>query len=494
MSSKLKKKKFKMPTSFTTLLILTALVSVLTFIIPAGQYEYVNGTPVAGTYKLVESNQQGIWDILQAPIKGFKGATDIILFILVLGGCLGVIFETKAIDAALAKVVIKLKGREKILIPILMTIFAIGGTTYGMSEETIAFYPIILPILLAAGYDVVTGVMIVFLGAGVGIAGGIVNPFSVGIGANLAEISLGDGILCRAILFVLFLLFAIAYVMHYSEKVRKNPENSIVYDLRDITNAPFDKNINENVPQFDSTRKKVILIFAFIFFIMILSIIPWGSKFGVHIFENLDKALHSVPILGVLIGHTIPIGDWYFSEMTMLFFIGTIIIGKISKYDEKKIVDLFLAGSKDLLSVALILGVAKGLSIIMTEGMIIDTILNFGESLLLNLKAEIFPAIAYILYIPASLLIPSSSGLQTATIPILAPLSDFIGIGREYIVMACQAGSETMNFISPTQAVLMGALTLTNIPYERWLKHILPFFIGIITITVVVLTVSSIIL
>lgn len=490
----MKRKKFKMPTAFTTLLILTVIVAVLTFVIPAGQYEYKDGMPVSGTYQVVESHPQGIWDVLHAPVEGFKGAIDVILFVLVLGGCLGVIFETKAIDAALSKVTVKLKGREKILIPILMTICAIGGTTYGMAEETIAFYPIILPILLAAGYDVVTGVMIVFLGAGVGIAGGIVNPFSVGIGSNLAGISLGDGIVCRIILFVFYLIFAIVFVMHYGEKVRKNPEKSIVHDIRHLTDAPFQKEMGDNVPEFDKKRKKVISVFGIMFLLMILAIIPWGSKFNIHIFENIHEFLLDIPVIGAILGHTTAFGDWYFTEMTMLFLVGAIIIGKIYKYNEKQIVNLFVAGAKDILSVALVLGVAKGLSVVMTNGMIIDTVLHFGESILTHLQAEVFPAISYLLYIPASLLIPSSSGLQTATIPILAPLSDFIGIGREFVVMACQAGAETMNFISPTQAVLIGALTLTNIPYERWLKHILPFFVGIILITISVLTLGSIFL
>ena len=163
MKKRKKCKKFKMPTSFTTIIILTIAVAVLTFIIPAGQYEYKEGMPVAGTYQVVTSNPQGLWDILKAPIEGFRGAIDIILFVLVLGGCLGVLFETKAIDAALSKVVVKSKGREKMLIPIVMGICAIGGTTYGMAEETIAFYPILIPVLLTAGYDVVTGIMVVFL-------------------------------------------------------------------------------------------------------------------------------------------------------------------------------------------------------------------------------------------------------------------------------------------------------------------------------------------
>ena len=204
------KKKFQLPTAFTTLLIITVGIAFLTFIIPAGEYSYNDdGTPIVGTYEQVDSNPQGLWDIFSAPISGFFNAIDIIIFVLVLGGCLGIVFETKAIDAGLSKVVFSLKGREKLMIPILMTICAIGGATYGMAEETIAFYPIVVPILLLAGYDVVTAVMVIFLGAGIGVAGGITNPFSVGIASNLAGISIGDGIFHRLLLFslLLFLVF-----------------------------------------------------------------------------------------------------------------------------------------------------------------------------------------------------------------------------------------------------------------------------------------------
>lgn len=488
----MKKNKFKMPTSFTILLILTSIMAFLTFIIPAGQYTYKNGAPVAKTYKYVASNPQGIWDIFSAPIKGFSSAIEIIMFILVLGGCLGIIFETKAVDASLGQVVKKLKGKEKLIIPIIMIICAIGGTTYGMAEETIAFYPIILPILIAAGYDVVTGVMVIFLGAGVGISGGLINPFSVGIGSNLANISLGDGIFIRLALFISYLIFAITFTLRYAEKVRKNPKASIVYDIRHITNEKFMKTSDE-ILEFDRKRKQVIIVFGLMFAIMIIAIIPWSSKFDVHIFDNFNNMLLGLPVIGKILGHLVPFGDWYFSEMTTLFFIGSIIIGKIYGYKENKIVQFFVAGAKDLLGVALILGVAKGLTIIMQEGLIIDTILNYGENLLTKVENQgyLFPGLSYLLYIPMSLLIPSSSGLQTATIPILAPLADFIHIKREFIVMACQAGSETMNYISPTQAVLMGALALTNIPFDRWLKHIIPYFLGTILITVSILTISN---
>lgn len=488
-----KKSKLKMPTAFTTLIILTAIVAALTFLIPAGQYQYLDGKPIAGTYESVASNPQGLWDIAGASIEGFKGAIDIALFVIVLGGCLGIIFETKAIDAGLAKVVTKLKGREKIMIPAIMTLCAIGGTAYGMAEETIAFYPIVIPILLIAGYDVVTGVMVIFLGAGIGVTGGIINPFSVGVGSSLAGISLGDGIFIRILLFVLYLAFGIWFVMNYAEKVRKDPSKSIVADIKDLVEGPFSSDTSGDVIELTKKRRNVLIIFGSMFVLMIISIIPWSYKFGIEIFNNLHTMIMEIPFLGALLGNTLPLGDWYFKEMTMIFLIGGIIIGKAYNMKEDKIVKLFIDGAKDILSVALILGVAKGISVIMTDGKIIDTILFYGEGLLSNIQSTLFPAIAYILYIPMSFLIPSSSGLATATIPILAPLADFIGVGKEFIVMACQAGSQTMNFISPTQAVLMGALALVNIPYGRWLKHIIPFFLGIVGITVLVLTVGAMI-
>lgn len=243
MKKRKKCKKFKMPTSFTTIIILTIAVAVLTFIIPAGQYEYKEGMPVAGTYQVVTSNPQGLWDILKAPIEGFRGAIDIILFVLVLGGCLGVLFETKAIDAALSKVVVKSKGREKMLIPIVMGICAIGGTTYGMAEETIAFYPILIPVLLTAGYDVVTGIMVVFLGAGVGIVGGISNPFSVGIGSNIAGISLGDGILTRLVLFIACFIFAVFLLCVMRRRFERILQNLLFMIFEILQMRPLKKTI-----------------------------------------------------------------------------------------------------------------------------------------------------------------------------------------------------------------------------------------------------------
>ncbi|WP_300369578.1 hypothetical protein [Brachyspira sp.] len=487
-------KKFKMPTSITTLLVLLILVSIFTYIIPAGEYLYKNGTPISGSYKTVDSNPQGIWEIIAAPIEGFKSAIDIILFVLVLGGCLGVLFETKSIDAGLAAIIKKFNGREKFIIPLIMFLCSMGGSIYGMSEETISFYPIITPILLAAGYDVVTSVMVIFLGCGVGVAGAILNPFSVGIASGLAGISLADGIIVRLIAYLFYVIFAIVMTMRYAEKVKNDPSKSIVYDIRDKCEAPFKKISMDGDIEFTFRRKLVVGIFIGMFIIMIIGIIPWSSKFSISFFEDFDHKLKSIPYFGSLIGNTIPLGNWYFKEMSMLFFIGSIIIGFVYGMKEAHIVKSFMSGCKDILGVAITLAVAKSVSIIMQDGLIIGTILNFGENIIRTLDKTFFPAIIYLVYIPLSFVIPSSSGLATATIPIFAPVGEFVGVGKEFIVLAFSAGAESMNFISPTQAVLVGALALTNIPYQRWLKHVLPFFFGIIFITVVILTVSNILL
>ncbi|MDO5714077.1 MAG: YfcC family protein, partial [Tissierellia bacterium] len=317
-----KRKKFALPSSITTLLIITAVIAILTYFIPSGEYQYLNDQPVAGSYATVPSNPQGLWNILAAPIEGFKEAIEIILFVLVLGGTLGVLFDTKAIDAGLGKVVTSLKGKEKIMLPVILIICSIGGTTYGMAEETIAFYPIIMPILLAAGYDVITGIMVIFLGAGIGVAGGLINPFSVGIASNLAGISIADGLFVRFILYMAYLIFGLIFVMRYAGKVKEDPSKSIVYDIKNEVEAPFNKISQDDSVVFTKKRKAVLSIFGIMFFIMIVSIIPWNDKFNITIFQNFNEWIHALPVIGPIIGNVPALGDWYFKEMTILFFIG----------------------------------------------------------------------------------------------------------------------------------------------------------------------------
>lgn len=487
------KRKFQMPSSIAILLILTVVLAVLTYIIPAGEYTRVDRVPVAGTYQVTESNPQGVWDILAAPVAGFRGAIDIILFVFVLSGCLGIINEARALDAGLMHVIKRLQGREKLLIPIIMILASLGGTTFGFSEETIPFYPILIPMFLAMGYDTVTVVMVLLLGSGAGILGALTNPFSVGIASSIAGISLADGMLVRAVIYIVSVAFAILFTMWYAERIRKDPKKSVVYDMKDEIEAKFHKLDMDDIPEFTARRKVIVTIFALSFVVMILSIIPWSSRFGVHIFEHIHAKLTTVPILGNLIAHMPALGDWGMREITVIFMLTTMIITAISRMGEKKAIELFVGGCKGVLGVAITLGTAKGLSVIMTDGLIMDTILHFGELLMSGINRVIFPAISYVLYIGLSFFIPSSSGLATATIPIIGSLGEFLHVGKEFVVMACAAGSETMNLISPTQAVLMAGLAAASVPYSRWVKAVMPFFIGTIVVISVIITIASMI-
>ena len=485
--------KFEIPTSITILIILTIVLALLTHVIPAGSYDRSSGVPAAGTYMPTESNPQGLWDILAAPIAGFRGAIDMILFVFVLSGCLGILGKSRSLDAGLMYVINRLNGREKMMIPIVMIIASIGGTTFGFSEETIPFYPILIPMFIAMGYDAVTACMVLFLGSGAGIVGALINPFSVGIGSDIAGISLADGLVMRIVLYVIMVLAAILYVMHYGEKVRKDPTKSVVYDIRDEINAHINKLNQDEMPEFTRQRKAIMAVFASSFVVMILAIIPWSEKFGIYFFDNIHYALCSTPLLGRFIAHMKPLGGWGMRELTVIFLAAAFIIGKMSHLKEKEMVHLFTQGCQGILGVAITLGCAKGLSVIMTDGLIMDTILHCGEIIMSGVNKTIFPALAYLVYLPISFFIPSSSGLAAATIPIIGSLGEFMGVGKEFSVMVCTAGSETMNFISPTQAVLMGALAIAGVPLPRWIKAIFPFFLITIAIVLSVVTVAILI-
>lgn len=486
---------FKMPTAYTTLLILIFIATLFTHFIPAGKYEYVEQdgrtVPVAGTYSNVESSPQGLWDIMIAPIEGFKQAISIIIFVLMIGGFLGITMKTGAIDAGVATLVAHYKGREKLMIPILMAIFSVGGSTYGLAEETVAFYPVIVPLFLLAGYDVVVALMVIFLGSAAGILGATTNPFSVAIASRFADISIADGVMWRVIIWALSLTVAIIFVMRYAAKIKADPTKSIVYDLRESIADRFLKNHDKTIDSISPKQLKVIIVFFLAFVIMIVSLIPWQS-FGINVFVNINNFIISLPVIGKIIGASLPLGDWYFTEISGLFIVCAIIIGKIYGMKEKEIVSNFLEGSRDLLGVALILALSRAIMVIMTGGNVVDTILYAGETTLQNISGSFYIVANYLLMFPLGILIPSSSGLAATAMPILAPLADFVGVDRSLIVTAYLSGFETINLISPTYVVLMSGLAISQIPYDRWVKHILPFVFIIMIVCSSVLVLASI--
>ncbi len=445
--------KSRMPTAFTILFGLIILVAIATYLIPAGQYNYLaDGEPIAGTYHTMPTQGQNPGDILKAPLEGLYDAIDIAAFILMVGGFLGVVMETGAIDTGIRSIVRRLHGREKYMIPILMFIFAMGGTTFGMWEETMAFFPLLIPIFLAAGYDTVVPIAVILLGAGVGTLGSTVNPFATGIAAGFAGVSLSEGMILRIIMLVVLLVAAIAYVMRYAERVRLNPETSVVAAYREDHRAFFlaeGKREKEETDQPLTVRQKIVLwIFIAVFLVMVYSVIPFD-----------DMGIHFLPTL-----------SWWFPELSALFLAGALLAGICYGMSEKVLVENFLNGTKDLLSVAFIIGISRGIIVIMNNGMITDTILYWGESALHGATGWVFILMSYFIYVPLAFLIPSSSGLATLATPIMSPLADFSGVSRALSITSFQAASGFLNLFTPTSAVIMGALALGRIPYNRWLK------------------------
>ena len=460
----MKESKFRMPTAYTILFILIILVAVSTWIIPAGTYEYENDVPITGTYHEIDANPQGVGAVLKAAFSGFYDAVDVCVFILMVGGFLGVVMKTGAVDAGVGTVIRRLGGREKWLIPILMLFFGLGGSTFGMWEETMAFYPLLIPVFLAAGYDAVVGISVILLGAGTGVLSSTVNPFATGIAAGFAGVSLGDGILLRVLQWIVFESAAIWFVMAYAARVKKNPSKSVV----GVGAGKIQVSMEDQVP-FTPKRKVIMTLFALVFLVMIYGVIPF------------DEMGLPMPTLG-----------WWFPELSALFLVGGVIIGFIDGQREDEVAETFVAGCADLLGVGFIIGVSRGITVLMNDGNITGTILHWGENALAGAGAVTFTLLVFLIYLPLSVLIPSSSGLATLSVPILAPLGQFAGVGGALVVTAFQSASGLVNMITPTAAVVMGALALGHVPYDKWIKYVWKLILYFLLLTLVFLTAGAV--
>ena len=458
-------KNFRMPTAYTILLLLLVLVAAATWIIPAGSYDRAGETPVAGTYHAVAQQPQGVGDVILASFQGFYDAVDVALFILMVGGFLGVVMATGAIDAGVSNVVRLLGGKEIFLIPVLMLLFSLGGTSFGMWEETMAFYPLLIPVFIAAGYDALVGISVVLLGSGAGVLASTVNPFATGIASGFAGVSLGDGLMVRILMLVVFDLAAMWYVMAYAARVRSHPERSLTAGLTPAGSAKK----GGDVPALDGRRKLALALFALVFLVMVYAVIPFDE-----------------------IGLPIPTLSWWFPELSGLFFVGGAVIGLACGLGEEKTAEAFVAGASELVGVALIIGISRGITVLMDGGQITDTVLYWGERALEGTGSVAFLVLVYLIYLPLSILIPSSSGLATLSIPIVAPLGQFAGVGGELIVTAFQSASGLVNIVTPTAAVVMGGLALGEVPYDRWVRFVWKLILIFFLLTLAFLAVSAI--
>jgi uncharacterized ion transporter superfamily protein YfcC len=419
--------------------------------------------PINGMYG-IEDPTTGQIDVFNTGT--LFGAIDVALFILVIGGFIGITMKTGAIQAGIALLVQRMHGRERRLIPALMIVFAIGGTTYGMAEESLAFYVLIITVMIAAGYDALTGARVILLGCGIGTLGSTVNPFATGIASGFADVNLTDGLVLRLIILVVGLAAGIWFVSRYAERVRLDPSASVVYDMKEANEAHFSATTDEATGEvvLTGTHKIVLALFAGAFAVMVFGVVPW---------EDLGIGL--------------PTLWWWFPEMTASFLLFAIIIGLVGRMKEKELTSTFVEGARDLVGVALIIGIARGITVIMNNGEITDTVLHWAEDALGDVGEAGFAIVMYVLFLPLSFLIPSSSGLATAAMPIMAPLADFAGADRSLVVTAYQSASGLLNLVTPTSAVVMGGLAIARVPYGKYLRWVWPLLLTLVVLTIAAL-------
>ncbi|MDO5018731.1 MAG: YfcC family protein [Lagierella massiliensis] len=503
--SKKEKKKRSFPSAFTVLFIVLVFAAVLTFVVPAGSYERlqydtegdqfikigINGEetslpatqevldehkitiplesfknqdikkPVAipGSYDNLEQRPQGFKEVVRAPIDGIADSIGIIVFVLILGGCIGVLNETGTFDAGMAALSKKTKGKEFIMVAIISSIIALGGTTFGLAEETIAFYPILLPIFLASGFDAMVAIAAIYMGSSVGTMFSTTNAFSVVVASNAAGINFKTGLTIRIIALVLGQGLTLWYIYRYTKKVKKDPALSVVAeDMPRIKKQYLDNYDPENVVSFNFRRIAMLILFVAAFPIMIYGVMEL---------------------------------DWWFEEMSTLFLVLGIALIILSGLPEQKAVGSFLNGAADLVSVALIIGVARGINIILDDGMISDTMLYNASNIIEGINGVVFSSVQMILFAFLGIFIPSSSGLATLSMPIIAPLADTVSIGRDVVVSAYNFGQGWMAIIAPT-GLILATLEMVEVSYNKWIKFILPLMGMLLVLALVMLGVQTV--
>ncbi|MGM9926740.1 MAG: YfcC family protein [Bacillus sp. (in: firmicutes)] len=509
--TKNKKKKFTFPSAYSVLLLLTVIVALITQfvpdVIPASISDIVMA-PINGMIGIRDSaiqnliadkmQNEGIPQALEQLRNvdnqyiniwnegSLAGAIDVAFFILIIGGFLGVVTKTGALDAGVAAIVNRLQGKELTLIPVLMFIFSLGGTSYGMAEEALAFYALITATMMAVGFDPIVGAATVLLGAGCGTLGSTVNPFATGVAAASAraagvDVNQGIFIIIGSLLWLLTLAIAIFFVMSYAKKVKKDPSRTLLSQAELANAKEAHGHASGETVELTGKRKWVLILFGISFAIMIIGVVPW-EDFGFTFF---------VDYTGFLTGS--PLGTWSFPELAAWFAVMAILIGVIYRLSEKDLVDSFIVGAADMVGVALILGISRGISFIMSNSGLDLVILDKASAVLSGISGIAFISMAYIIYIGLSFLIPSTSGLATVSVPIFAPLSKTLGLSPEVMIMAFSAGSGIVNLFTPTSGVVMGGLSIAKVDYGTWLKFVWKLLLVIFVASIVILSIGMMI-
>ena len=483
------KKGFEFPGTLTVLVIVTFLVWLAAFIIPSGTYQHdESGVPQPGSYVRVDSPQdvgERAKDFFLAPVNGLYGLQDpetgfvrpfgvgslfgavgVFAFVLAIGAFMTMVLATGALDVAIGKLAFAVRGRPWLVIVAVMLLFSLLGTTMGWADETLGFYALLIPLMLALGYDRMVVAGMIIASATVGAMASTVNPFSVGVASEFAGVGLGDGIGLRWIGWVVLTTLTIAYVVRYAERAKADPAKSLVGFL------PEDEElVKKEASAADLTltgRQKIVLaITAFTFALLVFSVIPWDSIFDLSV--EVDPITHQ-PLphdpwwnLG-----------WWFPELVALFLVASVVVGLVAGYGEKQITGNIMRGFGDFIGAGVAVILARGVTVILNNTQTIDTILNWMENAVGGTSAVTFTGLVLIINTGIAFIIPSSSGHATLAMPLLAPLGDFADVSRPLVVTSWSWGAGIARFITPTSAVVMAGIALAGVRYDKWIRFMLP--------------------
>lgn len=438
-----------------------------------------------------------LFQILKAPILGFADAIDVCIFVMVLGGFLAVMAKTKALETGIKILVKKLKGKEYLLILLLMFIFSILGTTYGFLEESVGFYVLIAATMFAAGMDPLVGVATILLGAGSGVLGSTINPFATGVAVSAMkdagiEFNNGTVILIGVILWLTTLAVSAFFVVRYAKKVQRD-KGSTFLSLREQAAAEkkYGKYLEAQGDDIKLSGKQIasLIVFAFSFVVMIIGFVPWGEFFENSIFSQMHDALGGF-LGGGLTGEAL--GDWWFYEAALWFFLISIVISLINHEGEHGYVDTFIDGADDMIGVVLVIAVARGASVLMSQTYLDNFIVYNASNFLATLPEMAFVPLNYLLHVVLSVLVPSSSGLATLSTPIIAPVAANLGYSTNVAAMTIVAANGLVNLITPTCGAIMGGLALAKVDYSTWFKWGIRVVACIAVVNIVVLCLFSI--
>ncbi|MFI0227095.1 YfcC family protein [Streptomyces lydicus] len=473
--------RFTFPSALTVLVLVTLVVWTVAFFIPSGTYtRNAAGAPVQGTYHRTPSGLtflDRLGDLFLSPVNGLYGIKDpksgqvgpdltgdlygsagVFLFVLAIGAFITVVFATGALDRGIGRLAHHLRDRGALLIAGIMTVFSLLGTVEGFAEETLGFYGLIVPLMLALGFDRLVATGTIILGAGVGVLCSTVNPFATGVASSAADISLGDGIALRFAMWLVLTAVTIAYVIRYARRVRAVPERSLCGFLpgdRDHAQTAADA---QEPPPLTPLHKTVLVTVALVFAFMIFSVIPWaGALTG-----RADAAPYAFEL------------GWSFPQLAALFLVASVLVGLLARMPEPRLSATVVQGAADFISPALVIVLARGVTVIMNNAKVTDTVLHSIEGVVSGTPSAVFGITVFVVNLPLAFLIPSTSGHATLAMPILAPLADFAHVPRAVAVTAWQAASGWMNLWVPTTAVIMGGISLAKVGYNTYLRFIWP--------------------